>query len=220
LHGNVDALVALEWNTDTKTFSSLLESSANDIHAYVIRANNRKYSDSRIRSPASQDYARDIVRVKGGVSDYSVLGEIDYRQLRSEQKRRVKRPPFKPVRIGYVISKDRKEPTFDRVVWIVTDSCVIVEDPLLAGGLCLSVLGSTRPTRATPVAIPRDMYSTGFALDCMPSIVGATSPAKRPIKPRLIMSGRRYIKVVFKGKTWLGTALHEFVTKIRGRQLG
>lgn len=108
LRGEVDALVALEWNPDTKTFSSLVESAANDLHAFVIQANNRKYGDSRIRSPASQDYARDIVQVKGGVSDYYVLGEIDYQQLRSEQKRRVKRPQFKPVPIGYVMSRYRK----------------------------------------------------------------------------------------------------------------
>lgn len=108
LRGEVDALFALEWNPDTKTFASLVESAANDLHAFVIQANNRKYGDSRIRSPASQDYARDVVQVKGGVSDYYVLGEIDYKQLRAEQRRRVKKPQFKPVPIGYVMSKYRK----------------------------------------------------------------------------------------------------------------
>lgn len=108
LRGNVDALFALEWNPDTKTFASLVESAANDLHAFVIQANNRKYGDSRIRSPASQDYARDVVQVKGGVSDYYVLGEIDYQQLRAEQRRRAKKPQFKPVPIGYVMSKYRK----------------------------------------------------------------------------------------------------------------
>ena len=108
LRGEVDALFALEWNPDTRTFASLVESTANDLHAFVVQANNRKYGDSRIRAPASQDYARDVVQVKGGVSDYYVLGEIDYVQLRAEQRRRVKDPQFKPVPIGYVMSKLRK----------------------------------------------------------------------------------------------------------------
>jgi hypothetical protein len=108
LRGEVDALFVLEWNPDTKTFASLVESAATDLHAFVIQANNRKYGDSRIRSPASKDFARDVVQVKGGVSDYYVLGEIDYEQLRAEQRRKVKYAQFKPVPIGYVMSKYRK----------------------------------------------------------------------------------------------------------------
>lgn len=108
LRGEIDAIFALEWNPDTKTFASLVESTANDLHAFVIQANNRKFGDSRIRAPASQDYERDVVQVKGGVSDYHVLGEIDYLQLRAEQRRRVKKAKFKPVPIGFVVSKFRK----------------------------------------------------------------------------------------------------------------
>lgn len=108
LRGEIDALFALEWNPDTKTFAALVESTANDLHAYIIQANNRKYGDSRIRAPAREDYARDIVQVKGGVCDYYVIGEIDYQRLRIEQRRRVKKPLFKPVPIGYTMSKSRK----------------------------------------------------------------------------------------------------------------
>lgn len=108
LRGSIDALFALEWNPDTKTFASLVESTANDLHAFVIQANNRKYGDSRVRAPAIQDYARDVVQVKGGISDYYVLGEIDYEQLRLEQRRKVKVPQFKPKPIGYEMSKVRK----------------------------------------------------------------------------------------------------------------
>lgn len=108
LRGEVDALFALEWNPDTKTFAPLVESTANDLHAFVIQANNRKYGDSRIRAPARQDYSRDVVQVKGGVSDYYVLGEIDYQQLRLEQRRKVKDSQFKPVPIGYKMSRFRK----------------------------------------------------------------------------------------------------------------
>lgn len=108
LRGEIDALFALEWNPDTKTFAALVESTANDLHAFVVQANNRKFGDSRIRAPAIEDYARDVVQVKGGVSDYYVLGEIDYQQLRAEQRRKVKNRKFKPVPIGYKMSRLRK----------------------------------------------------------------------------------------------------------------
>lgn len=108
LRGEIDALFALEWNPDTKTFAALVESTANDLHAFVVQANNRKFGDSRIRSPATEDYARDVVQVKGGVSDYYVLGEIDYQRLRAEQRRRGKNLKFKPIPIGYKISPHRK----------------------------------------------------------------------------------------------------------------
>lgn len=39
--GAVDALFVLEWNQDLPTFSSLVESGALDIHAFIIQANNR-----------------------------------------------------------------------------------------------------------------------------------------------------------------------------------
>lgn len=108
LRGSIDALFALEWNPDTKTFSSLVESTANDLHAFVVQANNRIYGDSRIRAPTQKDYERDIVQVKGGISDYYVMGEIDYRRLRKEQRRTTKNKIFKPLPIGYKMTASRK----------------------------------------------------------------------------------------------------------------
>ena len=61
-----------------------------------------------MRCKRTVGYARDVVQVKGGVSDYYVLGEIDYRQLRKEQRGKVKDPQFKPVPIGFVMSKQRR----------------------------------------------------------------------------------------------------------------
>ena len=107
--GDVDALFVLEWNQDTNTFSFLVESAAQDIHAFVIQVNNRVYGDSRIRAPYRDDYKRDVVRVKGGVSDYYVIGEIDYISLRKSQNERIsKKSEFKPVPIGFVCSDLRK----------------------------------------------------------------------------------------------------------------
>lgn len=109
LRGKVDALFALEWNSDTKTFASLVEATASDLHAYVAQVNNRTYGDSRLRAPAVEDYLRDVVQVKGGVSDYYVLGEIDHLALRKEQCRPPRKRKFKPVPIGYKISPLRKK---------------------------------------------------------------------------------------------------------------
>jgi hypothetical protein len=108
LRGQVDALFALEWNQDTKTFSPLVEATASDLHAYVVQVNNRLYGDSRIRAPMINDYSRDVVQVKGGISDYYVLGDIEHVRLRSEQRRKGGDRKFKPAPIGYIMSSARK----------------------------------------------------------------------------------------------------------------
>ena len=68
--GAVDALMVLSWNRDLETFASLIESAALDVHAYTILVNNRKYGDSRVRSPAKESFLRDIARVRGGDNDF------------------------------------------------------------------------------------------------------------------------------------------------------
>ncbi len=102
LRGKVDALFIPEWNQDTDTFNSLIEATALDVHAYVIQSNNRKFGDSRIRAPAKERYQRDILRVKGGIHDYCVTGEIDIQALRAFQSsHRSPTKPFKPVPDGF-----------------------------------------------------------------------------------------------------------------------
>jgi hypothetical protein len=111
LRGQIDALFALEWNPDTKTFAPLVEATANDLHAFVIQVNNRTYGDSRIRSPARIDYSRDVVQVKGGSSDYYVVGDIDFVSLREEQVQAPVDSLFKPVPIGFEMAERRKPST-------------------------------------------------------------------------------------------------------------
>lgn len=109
LRGGVDALFVPEWNQDTETFNSLVESAALDIHAYVIQCNDRQYGDSRIRAPHKDSWKRDIVRVKGGIDDYFVTGEIDIQALRAFQSpHRSPDAPFKPVPDGFEIAHSRK----------------------------------------------------------------------------------------------------------------
>lgn len=108
LCGELDTLYVLEWNSDVKTFSSLVEATAMDLHTFVVQVNNRLYGDSRIRVPAKEDYLRDVVQVKGGISDYYVLGQIDYQALRREQRRKTAKI-FKPAPIGFRMSARRRK---------------------------------------------------------------------------------------------------------------
>ncbi|WP_201777351.1 reverse transcriptase domain-containing protein [Cupriavidus basilensis] len=109
LRGKVDALFVPEWNQDTETFNALVESAALDVHAYIIQCNDRQYGDSRIRAPFKESWQRDLLRVKGGVTDYCVIGEIDVQALRQFQSsHRSPTKPFKPVPDGFEIAFDRK----------------------------------------------------------------------------------------------------------------
>jgi Reverse transcriptase (RNA-dependent DNA polymerase) len=109
LRGEVDAVFIPEWNQDTETFNSLVESAALDVHAYIIQCNDRQYGDSRIRAPYKDSWRRDILRVKGGIEDYCVTGEIDMQGLREFQSsHRSPDGPFKPVPDGFEVSFERK----------------------------------------------------------------------------------------------------------------
>lgn len=111
LRGKVDLLVVPAWNKDTATYESLVNASAYDIHAYIALCNSREYGDSILRAPAKEPYRRDAIRIKGGDSDFFVVGTIDIRQLREFQS--ANRSPdkcFKPVPTGYAedMVKDRR----------------------------------------------------------------------------------------------------------------
>ena len=109
LRGKVDALFVLAWNQDTETFNALVESAALDMHAYIIQCNDREYGDSRIRAPFKEIWQRDLLRVKGGITDYCVIGEINVQVLRQFQSSyRSPAKPFKPVPDGFEIDFGRK----------------------------------------------------------------------------------------------------------------
>ncbi|MEY4507533.1 MAG: hypothetical protein RL297_2111 [Pseudomonadota bacterium] len=109
LRGKVDALFVPEWNQDTETFNALVESAALDMHAYIIQCNDRQYGDSRIRGPFKESWKRDVLRVKGGVTDYCVIGEIDVKSLRQFQSsNRSPSAIFKPVPDGFEVEHSRK----------------------------------------------------------------------------------------------------------------
>lgn len=111
--GAVDALMVLSWNQDLETFSALIEAAALDIHAYTILVNNRKYGDSRVRSPAKESFERDLARVRGGDNDFVVAVTLDIDKLRAFQSREKRWPenkdPFKPVPEGFKLLKSRRK---------------------------------------------------------------------------------------------------------------
>ena len=108
--GLVDALVVPEWNQDTNSFSSLVESAALDVHCFVVQVNNRRYGDCRVRAPYKAEFRRDIARVKGGKADYYVLAELDVQALRSFQSLKLSPvdPEFKPKPDGWEINPRRR----------------------------------------------------------------------------------------------------------------
>ena len=105
LRGRVDALMVLEWNPDLETFSGLVEATSYDLHAFMVQVNNRRFGDSRVRAPYYKRYQRDIVRVKGGDSDYYVIATLDLNSLRAFKlgvATVTGDPIFKPLPIGYL----------------------------------------------------------------------------------------------------------------------
>ncbi len=111
--GAVDALMVLSWNRDLDTFASLIESAALDVHAYTILVNNRKYGDSRVRSPAKESFLRDIARLRGGDNDFVVAATLDIAALRAFQSRAKRWPEegdkFKPVPEGFILRDDKRK---------------------------------------------------------------------------------------------------------------
>lgn len=110
--GKVDSLMTLAWNQDLDTFSALVEAAALDVHAYTVLVNNRRYGDSRVRSPSKESFLRDLARVRGGENDFCVTVRLDVRKLREFQSRAKrwteKSDPFKPVPEGFKLHPARR----------------------------------------------------------------------------------------------------------------
>jgi hypothetical protein len=110
--GNVDCVTVLSWNQDLETFAALVESGSLDVHAHIALVNNRRYGDSRVRSPAKLQHARDVCRLRGGDNEHVVVVELDIEGLRSFQSRDRRWPteddPYKPTPEGFVLAPYRR----------------------------------------------------------------------------------------------------------------
>lgn len=72
----IDMIFTPENNKDTGYFSNIIESTARDLHAFVIQSNTSNYGDSRITGPYGKDH-RNIVQIKEGDSDNLIIGTLD-----------------------------------------------------------------------------------------------------------------------------------------------
>jgi len=121
LRGAIDALLIPEWNQDLHSFEALVESSALDLHSYIAQANTRGFGDTRLRAPRSNEWERDVVRLKGGSHDYFVVGKIDFGALRKFHSSDPEAPSnngapssarersFKPLPDGFKIDPRRRQ---------------------------------------------------------------------------------------------------------------
>src|SRR5207248_8250571 len=82
LRGWIDALFVHEWNKDVVYFEPVVAASSQDLHAFVAQVNNRLYGDSWVRAPATNQWERDLVRLKGGDSDIFSVAVVPVGDLR------------------------------------------------------------------------------------------------------------------------------------------
>lgn len=110
--GRVDCVMVLSWNKDLETFSALVDSASLDVHSYVALVNNRRYGDSRVRSPSKLSFRRDVCRIRGGENDHVVVVKVDPRDLRKQQSRGKRwataSDQYKPAPEGFQMAKKRR----------------------------------------------------------------------------------------------------------------
>ncbi|WP_281321832.1 reverse transcriptase domain-containing protein [Flavobacterium aestivum] len=85
LKSKIDLLIAIEWNKDVPYFSNIVESSSRDLHCYVAQVNTSNFGDTRLTQP-KETAIKDILRLKGGINDVILVGEIDIKKLRDFQR--------------------------------------------------------------------------------------------------------------------------------------
>ena len=83
--GLCDIIALPVYNRDTNYFSSMIEASVRDLHAFVAQSNTSEYGDSRICAPYDRD-SKDIVKIKGGENNFAVIGTIDFQEYKEFQK--------------------------------------------------------------------------------------------------------------------------------------
>lgn len=84
LRHNIELLIVPELNLDTEYFSNIVESTARDLHCFVVQANTSKYGDSRITGPYNSMF-KDIIQIKGGENNVLLMGTIDLKELRKNR---------------------------------------------------------------------------------------------------------------------------------------
>lgn len=109
LRSEIDFLISINWNKDTKYFSNIVESTVRDLHCYIVQVNTSQYGDSRVTSPKKSE-EMNAVRVSGGLNTTLLKAEIDIRDLNDF---RCKKPSsndkrYKPTPAGFEHKKIRE----------------------------------------------------------------------------------------------------------------
>ena len=81
----VDILFTPEHNRDTSYFSNIIETTARDLHVFIVQANTSIYGDSRITGPFGRN-DRNVLQIKGGDKDDIIIGTIELGKVKKYQK--------------------------------------------------------------------------------------------------------------------------------------
>ena len=85
LKAKIDLLIGVEWNKDTPYFSNIVESTSRDLHCFVAQVNTSKFGDTRLTQP-KDTATKDLLKLKGGLNDTILVGQIDIQKLRNFQR--------------------------------------------------------------------------------------------------------------------------------------
>lgn len=85
LAGQMQCLFIPVFNKDTPYFSNIIESFSRDASIFIAQSNCNGYGDTRIRAPMSSVQA-DIIKIKGGINLYCVVGEINTHDLEEDNE--------------------------------------------------------------------------------------------------------------------------------------
>ena len=80
----IDLLIASEYNHDLNYFSSIVESTARDLHCFVAQSNTTQLGDSRVTQPAKTE-RKDLLRFKGGENPTALVTTLAIDKLRQFQ---------------------------------------------------------------------------------------------------------------------------------------
>ena len=81
LSNRIEVLFLPVYNEDTNYFSNIVYSFSRDASCFIAQSNHNEFGDSRITAPMKQLFS-DIVKIKGGDNNYSVVGQIKLKELR------------------------------------------------------------------------------------------------------------------------------------------
>lgn len=95
MKSKIELLFVPQLNKDTNYFSATVESTARDLHCFVVQANTSAYGDSRITAPYKTEM-KNILQIKGGETDVVMIATLNVDELIA--KRNGYKPEIKRVK--------------------------------------------------------------------------------------------------------------------------